>query len=81
VMWECAVRCIEAPAGAPAPFITGSFDVKFHRPTPLGPTVQLVAVALTVDLSLISVKSELNVDGKLRATMMATWVRFRPRVR
>jgi acyl-coenzyme A thioesterase PaaI-like protein len=81
VMWECAVRGIVAPEGAPAPFITGSFDVKFHRPTPLGPIAQLVAVTLTADPSLISVKSELNVDGKLRATMTATWVRFYPRVR
>ena len=65
--------------GAPVPFVTASFDVKFHRPAPLGRTMQLTASPQSVDPSLIIVRSELAVDGKVRATMISTWARFRPR--
>jgi hypothetical protein len=33
----------------------------------------------SIDPSLIVVRSELAVDTKVRATMTATWARFRPR--
>ena len=79
VMWEAAKRGWKTSTGAPAPFITAAFDVKFHRPTPLGPAVRLTASPESVDSSQIIVRSELTIEHKVRATMTATWVRFRPR--
>ena len=79
VMWEASERGWEAAPGAPVPFITAGFDVRFLRPTPLGPPVRLVGTPVSVDESEIVVGCELEVDGKTRATMTATWRRFRPR--
>ncbi len=79
VMWEASERAWRGEPGAPVPFITAGFDVRFLRPTPLGPTVRLVGTPVSVDESEIVVGSELEVDGKTRATMTATWRRFRPR--
>ena len=79
VMYEAAQRGWEAPPGAPVPFITAGFEVKFQRPTPLGPTVRLTAAPVSVDESEIVVWSEIAVDVKARARMTATWLRFRPR--
>ena len=47
VMWEAEQRGWEAAPGAPVPFITAGFDVRFLRPTPLGPPVHLTAIART----------------------------------
>ena len=79
VMWEAAQREWYAAPGAPVPFITAGFDVRFLRPTPLGPTVRLTGTPVSIDESEIVVGSELEVDGKTRATMTATWRRFTPR--
>jgi acyl-coenzyme A thioesterase PaaI-like protein len=79
VMWAVAQRGWTGTAGAPVPFVTASFDVKFQRPTPLGPVVRLTAAPESIDPHRITVRSELAADGKVRAVMMATWVRFRPR--
>jgi acyl-coenzyme A thioesterase PaaI-like protein len=79
VMWEAARRDWVAAAGAPIPFITAGFDVRFLRPTPLGPAVQLSAWPEAIEEAEIVVRSELTVDDKVRATMTATWRRFRPR--
>ena len=79
VMWEAAQHEWHAAKGAPVPFITAGFDVRFLRPTPLGPTVRLTASCLSVDEAEIVVGSELEVDGKPRAAMTATWRRFHPR--
>jgi acyl-coenzyme A thioesterase PaaI-like protein len=65
--------------GKLVPFVTGSFDVTFHRPTPLGPTVWLTAWPETVDPSRIVVTSEIMLDEKVRASMRATWARFSAR--
>jgi acyl-coenzyme A thioesterase PaaI-like protein len=78
-MREAIERGWDAPPGAPVPFITAGFDVRFLRPTPLGPPVHLVARPERVDAREIVVHSELVVDEKVRATMLATWRRFRPR--
>ena len=61
------------------PFITAGFDVQFLRPTPLGPTVRLLAFPASVDEAEIVVQSELEFDEKTRAVMIARWRRFRPR--
>jgi acyl-coenzyme A thioesterase PaaI-like protein len=79
VMYEAAQRAWPAAPGAPVPFITAGFDVRFKRPTPLGPTVRLTASPVSVAESEIVVSAELEVEGKTRATMIATWLRFRPR--
>jgi acyl-coenzyme A thioesterase PaaI-like protein len=65
--------------GRPVPFLTASFEVTFHRPTPLGPSVQLNASPESVDPSHIIVKSEMSVDDKVRATMTASWAPIRSR--
>ena len=64
---------------APVPFITAGFEVRFLRPTPLGRTVRLTASPVSVEDAEIVVKSELEVDDKVRVAMTATWRRFRPR--
>lgn len=79
VMWEASKRGWKAPTGTPVPFVTASFDVKFHRPAPLGSGVRLTASPVSVDMSQIIVRSEMAADNKVTATMMATWARFRPR--
>ena len=79
VMWEADARGWGAAEGAPLPFITAGFEVRFLRPTPLGPPLRLVASAVSIDEAEIVVGSELEHDGKTRAAMTATWRRFRPR--
>jgi acyl-coenzyme A thioesterase PaaI-like protein len=79
VMSEVIERDWKDPSGGPLPFITAGFEVKFLRPTPLGPTVNLAASALSVGETEIVVGAELIVDDKTRATMAATWKPFRPR--
>ena len=79
VLWEAAQHDWHAAPGAPVPFITAGFDVRFLRPTPLGPTLRLTATPVTVNEKEIVVRSELEFDNKPRATMTATWLRFRPR--
>ncbi len=79
VMWEADHRGWVADAGAPVPFITAGFDVRFLRPTPLGPPLSLRAEPLEVSGSAIVVSAELVHEGKVRATMVANWLRFHPR--
>jgi acyl-coenzyme A thioesterase PaaI-like protein len=79
VMWEAHSHGWRSEGDAAFPFLTAGFDVRFLRPTPLGPPLRLAAVPVTVDESEIVVRSELDHDGKTRATMTATWRRFRAR--
>ena len=79
VMWEADQRGWRAAPGAPLPFITAGFEVRFLRPTPLGPTLRLIASPVTLDENEIVVKSDLEHENKTRASMTATWLRFRPR--
>jgi acyl-coenzyme A thioesterase PaaI-like protein len=78
-LWEANERGWSADDGAPVPFITSGFDVRFLRPTPLGPAVTLSAEPVEVAEQAIVVAAELVVDDKVRATMRATWLRFHPR--
>jgi acyl-coenzyme A thioesterase PaaI-like protein len=78
-LWEANERGWRADDGAPVPFITSGFDVRFLRPTPLGPPVSLSAEPVEVAEQAIVVAAELMVDDKVRATMRATWLRFHPR--
>jgi acyl-coenzyme A thioesterase PaaI-like protein len=79
VMWAVAERGWTDSSGTPAPFVTASFEVTFHRPTPLGTPVRLTASPQSIDRSNMIIRSELAVDDKVRATMTATWTRFYPR--
>jgi acyl-coenzyme A thioesterase PaaI-like protein len=79
VMWEAARRGLSAAPGAPVPFVTAGFEVRFLRPTPLGRAVRLTASPVDVEEAEMVVRSELEVDDKVRAVMTATWRRFRPR--
>lgn len=68
--------------GADAPalaFVTAGFDVRFLRPTPLGPPMNLWASAESVAEDAMTVLAELRHEGKVRVTMRATWKRWRPR--
>jgi acyl-coenzyme A thioesterase PaaI-like protein len=49
VMWEAEQRGWHAAEGAPVPFITAGFDVRFLRPTPLAATVQLIGRPVSID--------------------------------
>jgi acyl-coenzyme A thioesterase PaaI-like protein len=79
VMWEVAKQGWKDPTGTLVPFVTASFEVRFHRPTPVGSTVRLTASPESIDPSQITVRSELAAGDKVRAIMMATWARFRLR--
>ena len=79
VMWEADRRGWESEPGAPVPFITAGFDLRFLRPTPLGPPLSLRAEPVDISESAVVVSAELVHDGKARATMMANWLRFHPR--
>ena len=79
VMWEAQRRHWPADDGAPVPFITAGFEVRFLRPTPLGPPVSLRAEPVEISESAIVVSAELISGDKTRATMRANWLRFHPR--
>ena len=79
VMWEAHQRGWKAEAGAPVPFITAGLEIRFLRPTPLGPVLSLQAEPQEVSESEIIVNAELLFGEKQRATVRARWVRFRPR--
>jgi acyl-CoA thioesterase FadM len=78
-MWEADQRGWKAETGAPVPFITAGLEVKFLRPTPLGPALSLHAEPETISESEIVVNAELVFDEKQRATLRAQWLRFHPR--
>jgi acyl-coenzyme A thioesterase PaaI-like protein len=79
VMWESAQRGWEPEPGAPVPFITAGIDVRFLRPTPLAVPVHLSARPEQISEKQITVRAELAVEGKVRASATANWLRFRPR--
>jgi acyl-coenzyme A thioesterase PaaI-like protein len=79
VMWEADRHEWRADVGAPVPFITAGFDVRFLRPTPLGPPLSLRAEPVEVSESAVVVSAELVFDENVRATMVANWLRFHPR--
>ena len=78
-LWEADHRGWKADDGAPCAFITAGFDVRFLRPTPLGPALSLRAEPVELSESRIVVSAELFAEDKTRTTMLATWLRFHPR--
>jgi acyl-coenzyme A thioesterase PaaI-like protein len=77
VMSEVARQGWRDPHGALTPFVTASFDLRFHRPTPIGRVVRLEAWLEAVSPAELVVRSDLAVDDKVTATMTATWARLR----
>jgi acyl-coenzyme A thioesterase PaaI-like protein len=71
VMWEADQRGWEAETGAPVPFITASLEVKFLRPTPLGPALSSHAEPGSVSESEIVINAELVYDEMQRAMVRA----------
>ena len=76
---EADARGWTADQGAPVPYITADFEVRFLRPTPLGPPVSLRAAPIEISEASIVVGAELVFEDKVRATMVATWLKFHPR--
>ncbi|HEX7663070.1 MAG TPA: PaaI family thioesterase [Polyangiaceae bacterium] len=62
-------------------FVTAGFDVRFLRPTPLGPALELFAKPESANENEMIVLAEVRYEEKVRVTMRATWKRFRPRPR
>jgi hypothetical protein len=61
------------------PFVTAGLDVRFLRPTPLGPELSLFASVETASPDEVWVHGELIFEEKVRATVRAQWKRWRPR--
>jgi len=79
VCQEAAARGWNAEQGSALAFLTAGFDLRFLRPTPLGPEIELWAKAESVAEQEVIVLGELRHGDKVRATIRATWKRFRPR--
>jgi acyl-coenzyme A thioesterase PaaI-like protein len=62
------------------PFVTAGLDIRFVRPTPLGPELTLWATIDSVNEEEAFIDVELSHDDKVRATARAHWKRWRPRV-
>ncbi|MEO8800228.1 MAG: PaaI family thioesterase, partial [Polyangiaceae bacterium] len=67
------------PGDSDLSFVTAGFDVRFLRPTPLGPALELFAKPESVSENEMIVLAEVHFEQKVRVTMRATWKRFRPR--
>lgn len=67
-----------ADRGVP-PYVTAAFDVRFLRPTPLGSPLDMHAVIEHLEDDELTTSSTISQDGKVRASMTATWRRFTPR--
>jgi acyl-coenzyme A thioesterase PaaI-like protein len=65
--------------GVLLPFVTAGLDVRFVRPTPLGPDLTLLASIETASPDEVWVHGELVFEEKVRATVRAQWKRWRPR--
>ena len=63
------------------PIPPGGLDVRFLRPTPLGPVLSLRAVPEKVAESEIVVNAELVFDEEQRATLLARWLRLSSLIR
>jgi acyl-coenzyme A thioesterase PaaI-like protein len=79
VIHEARGRGWIRPGDPPLAFVTAGFDVRFLRPTPLGPALELWAEPESVTESEAIVRGEVRFEGKVRVTMRATWKRFKPR--
>lgn len=65
--------------GAPLAYVTAGLDVRYLRPAPLHEPVSLRAVVTAAAEPEMTAEVELLWDGKVRATGVALWKRWRPR--
>lgn len=70
---------LRGPDDAALCYVTAGLDVAFRRPSPLHEPAELVARVESADADVVRVTSELHWQGKLRASALATWKRWRPR--
>jgi acyl-coenzyme A thioesterase PaaI-like protein len=66
-------------SGIVLPYVTAGLDVRYLRPTPLGPELSLFASIENINDDEAVVYGELTCDDKVRATARALWKRWRPR--
>jgi acyl-coenzyme A thioesterase PaaI-like protein len=79
VFSEAARRGWVGPDGLPLPWVTAGLDVRFLRPTPLAGPLLLTGSVIAAAEGEMTAAVELAADGKVRATGVAVWKRFRPR--
>lgn len=73
--WTAAHALMQA-RGEPTPpcTVTAEFHVKLRAPTPLGPTVRLVAKPVSIEGDKVVVEASLETDGKTTATCRGVFV-------
>ena len=79
VMVEAEARGWPPLPGAALAYVTAGLDVRYLRPAPLTEPVDLRAVITQADEPEIRSTVELLYEGKVRATAVARWRRWRPR--
>jgi len=79
VFVEAQRRGWVAEDGSPLPYVTAGLDVRYLRPTPLAGPVVLTASVTAATEAEMTAAVELSAGGKVRATGVAVWKRFRPR--
>ncbi|MGY1770445.1 PaaI family thioesterase [Blastococcus sp. SYSU D00813] len=80
VMHEADARGWGPLPGAALAYVTAGLDVRYLRPAPLTEPVTMHAVVSEAGEAEMTVDVELRWDGKPRATAVAHWKRWRPRV-
>jgi acyl-coenzyme A thioesterase PaaI-like protein len=65
--------------GLPLPWVTAGLDVRFLRPAPLAGPLLLTGSVTAATEAEMTAAVELAAEGKVRATGLAVWKRFRPR--
>jgi acyl-coenzyme A thioesterase PaaI-like protein len=80
VTLEASRRGFAPLAGAALPYVTAGLDVKFLRPSPLREAVSLKAHVIAASEAEMSAAVELWWQDKVRASAVALWKRWRPRL-
>ena len=79
VFSEAARRGWVGEDGLPLPYVTAGLDVRFLRPAPLAGPLLLTGSVTAAAEGEMTAAVELSAEGKVRATGVAVWKRFRPR--
>ena len=70
---------IDAAGAASFSFLTSGIDVRFLRPTPLGPPLEVWGEMDSISDTEMIARAEVRYEGKVRVTARAMWKRFTPR--
>lgn len=77
--WTAAFTLMKArKVDTPPCTVTAEFHVKLLAPTPLGPTLHLVARPVRVGESSVTVETELSAEGRVTATCRGVFVAVKP---